>query len=70
MKNKLRKLCTSVLLILIVLQATSVILLETDILPDEAAEAHEIIGFSIFGFILLHVFFFWKSLKANLFTRK
>jgi hypothetical protein len=63
LSTKIRKLSTWGLLLTISTQLITVILMETGFARGEAEEIHELCGFILLGFVLIHALFFRKSLK-------
>jgi len=62
----IRKICTFLLLLAVIMQITTVILIETGFSIFDIGEVHEICGFTIIGLVLVHVIIFRKSLKSIL----
>ena len=62
----IRRICTFLLLLAVIMQITTVILIETGFSIFDIVEVHEICGFTIIGLVLVHVIIFRKSLKSIL----
>jgi hypothetical protein len=61
--NTVKRISTIALLLTVIAQIVTIILLETGFKNPEVEELHEICGFLFFGFVLLHIILFRKSLK-------
>ncbi len=62
MTNNIRRYCTIFLLLVVLVQLITIVLMEVGIHSHAIFEIHELCGYLMFIFVLIHVVLFRKSL--------